>query len=316
MKKIFKRPALLIASIAFVLMFVIVGRQIFWEGEPEAPPTFAVVLSSGGTQRWNAFDQGVRQACNDFGYIKPVINTPAEKADYEGQIQLIDREIANGAQGVVVACEDSEKLLPYLEKISGKTALVTVLNGVQGLPCVEPDYVKMGEKIGEKVSEEGGKNILVIENNTQRNAVSKSTGALLETLEEARANMSILSLEGEEGDETKVLASLLEEIDFDTMIAMDNETLEAALEAKESTSSPVKIYGVGNSDKVIHALDRGMIKGLCFINEFDAGYVSVLQMAEKLGSKRSSLPQEIQFIYVTQEELYNQENERIIFPFY
>ena len=81
MKKIFKRPALLIASIAFVLMFVIVGRQIFWEGEPEAPPSFSVVLSGGGTQRWNAFDQGVRQACNDFGYIKPVINTPAEKRD-------------------------------------------------------------------------------------------------------------------------------------------------------------------------------------------------------------------------------------------
>ncbi|NLB91181.1 MAG: hypothetical protein GX786_08190 [Clostridiales bacterium] len=45
---------------------------------------------------------------------------------------------------------------------------------------------------------------------------------------------------------------------------------------------------MGNREKVIHALDRGVIQGLCFVNEFDAGYLSVVQMAEKLG--KSLLP--------------------------
>lgn len=316
MKQLFKRPVTWVTVIACMVILLVVGRQMFWEGNPQTLPSFSVVVYGSSTQRWNAFDQGVRQACSDFGYAKPMINIPGMKADYKGQMQLIEREINNGAQGVIVTCEDSENLQPYFDKISNKTAVVTVLNGVGDQSSIEPNYVDLGRELGERALETGGKNILVIDHHMGRNSVKKSFAALIERLEESDVDVTIHSLTDMEGLETRALYSLLEKTACDTLIALDNETLEAALTAKENLSSPINLYGVGNSEKIIHALDKGMIQGICFINEYDAGYLSVLQMAEKLGIRTLSFPREIQFLCVTQEELYHQENERIIFPFY
>ncbi len=298
------------------MLLILAGKQIFWEESPETPPSFSVILYGGNPQRWTAFDQGVRQACNDVGYAKPMIYVSEKKADYEGQIHLIEREIGNGAQGVIVACENSEQLQPYLEKIMNKTVIVPVLNGVRGLPCIQPDYEVLGQEVGQRIAVNEGEKVLVIENYMNRDSVKQIFVALTATLNQRNIDTTTHSLVGKEGMETSALVSLLEKNTYDVLVVLDNETMEAALVAKESIPRDIKLYGVGNSEKVIHALDKGVIQGLCFVNEFDAGYLSVVQMAEKLGKKPSSLPEEIQVICVTQEELYQQENERIIFPFY
>ncbi|NLB91182.1 MAG: substrate-binding domain-containing protein [Clostridiales bacterium] len=217
------------------------GKQIFWEETPETPPSFSVILYGGNPQRWTAFDQGVRQACNDVGYAKPMIYVPEKKADYEGQMYLIEREIANGAQGVIVACENSEQLQPYLEKIMNKTAVVPVLNGVSGLPCIQPNYEALGREVGQGIVAQEGEKVLVIENYMDRDSVKQMFTALMATLNQRGIDTATHSLTGKEGMETSALVSLLEKNTCDVLVVLDNETMEAALVAKESIPRDIKL---------------------------------------------------------------------------
>ena len=100
----------------------------------------------------------------------------------------------------------------------------------------------------------------------------------------------------------------------DAIVALDNETLDTVLDGLEAAGQYVPLYGVGSSEKVVHALDQGDIRGICFQNEFNIGYMAMVGLGQKMKMDTPPVSSPIAFQYVNQENMYDPEIERRLFP--
>ena len=117
--------------------------------------------------------------------------------------------------------------------------------------------------------------------------------------------------EGEEQIQTKLLLQkMLTQEAVDVMAALDNSTLEAAVDAVTNLNKEIAVYGVGNSDQAVYALDNGICKALAYQDEFSMGYLGVLALLDEKEETKSP-----QYQIVTRETMYQSENEKMLFPF-
>jgi len=97
----------------------------------------------------------------------------------------------------------------------------------------------------------------------------------------------------------------------DAVAVLDCETLEELLDAGVSGG----VYGIGYSDRIISALDRGLITGVVCPNEFKIGYIAMIRLAQALGLKTSQITdEEITIRYVDREHLYDPDIQYWVFP--
>lgn len=78
-----------------------------------------------------------------------------------------------------------------------------------------------------------------------------------------------------ESELTLFLQEKMIEEAVDVAIAMDTPRTEALIDAAQNLNKDIKIYGIGNSDKIVHYLDQGLVKAVAYQNDFSAGYLSM-----------------------------------------
>ena len=75
------------------------------------------------------------------------------------------------------------------------------------------------------------------------------------------------------------------------------------------------LYGAGCSEKLAYYIDNGTIASMILPNEFSMGYQSLTDLAAKLRNRMMVLEdREQDFNVVHQDNLFRDENQRILFP--
>ena len=69
----------------------------------------SVIVSNSGSDRWNAFKEGLNQGADEAGLYLNVVSAPAFSR-VEEEYGIIGRELENGADGVIVALCDTSDL--------------------------------------------------------------------------------------------------------------------------------------------------------------------------------------------------------------
>jgi len=102
----------------------------------------------------------------------------------------------------------------------------------------------------------------------------------------------------------------------DIVVSLDNDTTEQAVDYLQAQKQiKFQLYGIGCSEKNVYYLDKGEIRALIVPNEFNIGYLSVAAIAGQLREPLSSAKtEEIGFLTITKENLYDEENQKILFP--
>lgn len=271
------------------------------------------VVLYGQVERWRSLDQGISQACGELGLEKPIILPSTEGA--QAQIEQLRREVANGADGLIVAATNSDELLEYLEAVSFSIPVIMVENGVgDALPCVTANNAQMARDLASSIAKDGGE-MAILEANLNRASTRERYTAFLEAATALNITVRLLSPdESALGLEGFLTQSLLENPP-EVLLALDNDAMEAAVLALTATSSPTRLYGFGNSDKVVHALDRGLVTEVCFQNEFSLGYLATITLAKQMDLQNTNaLLPPIEYRLVRRETMYEPDIERLLFP--
>ena len=103
------------------------------------------------------------------------------------------------------------------------------------------------------------------------------------------------------------------------MVALDGATLEAAAKAerdlKRAGGRQVEIYGLGRTDTVVSLLENGVISSLGVENEFNIGYLSIQTAVNQITRTNASAPRtQVNFAIVDRTNMYNSDNQRLLFP--
>lgn len=297
-------------------------------------PLYSVVLYEDSPNEWNTLMEGIDQAEKDFEVdIRYVTMGNARTA--KEQMDMINREVQEGASGILLAAVDSEGVGVHLKNSGISVPLVSVETGIESeMPKTEvhisADDYAMGQMLGEKILEdmetEGKKEpVAVIREYMERNSVKERYEGLMDTLH--AGGVETVARSRQEGDFSLSLyiGGVMREYRY--IAALDKYTTEEAAKAQDQyryefdrTVAPVptkrelvKVYGIGNTAQTVSDLDNGKTEALVYQNEFNMGYNGIKALVEK--QKKGYVAEEYDIMYklVTRETLYESENERLLF---
>lgn len=281
----------------------------FWAAlgkeEPEKQKEISVILYSAGNDGWEALQEGFKRAENDFSVnINYVILE--EGASGIRQFAAVQREVSNGAEGVIVAVTDYSKMYEFWLGKSFSVPIITVESGFNEstIPLISADNYEMGKMLGEEIL----KDFPDMENLT----VALDSEKVLRDSVEERARGLRDALAGRA--EIIPLRVAVNGEGADAAVALHKEALLDLSDKTSTALTNTKRYGIGNTASTVAALEQGKIEKLIFQNEFNMGYLAVETLLGEMGYIGSKERDNIDCYCVSSEDIYDTPYEQLLFP--
>lgn len=313
-----KGIVILLTVCIVAIIFSLLGMSNILEVKDEQRYQISVVVYGTDEERWSNLKEGINQAVLDYS-IDVNFVPMYEESGAEGQTLLLQREIENGAQAIAVASSDSKKMEEAIESVKRKVPVIILedtTNMGENTARIGADNGKIGEELAEKITKglTEKSTVAIVYENLERESINQRSKELQKVL--VQKGYSLLYWTRGESDYSPsvFVQKKLEENKVDAVVALDDISLENAIDAVEASGSSVKLYGIGNSEKSVHYLDAGIVEALVFINEYNMGYLSMKSLVENLRNNTALYNQEIEYAIVSKDELYDKENQRLLFP--
>lgn len=304
---------LFFAALLSVIAYSVYG--ILEQGQSEVYYSVSVILDDSSNERWNALKEGLNQGAREMGIHLNVVST-GRFQNFTEECTIIQRELEQGADGVIVepcGMEQSEFASP-----AGDHPMVLVETDVSPdelHSVVMPDPQKVGQALAEAAAGEKGQRIGVLSGNQHQTAMRLRLAGFEEALKETGGQIA-WSVSREELEAMEDGEEFLRQNPVEVLVALENDETEWAVDfLLGNEAGECRLYGVGRSGKAVYYLDKGIIQELVVPNEYYMGYQSVVILAEQMNYHTTAAKRdEVDFLRVTQENLYDEEIGKILFP--
>ena len=300
-------------------------------GTSDSPSVYSVILYQNTDNEWTTLLEGIRQAEEDFGLKVNYVNMSTGDTAQE-QAELIRREIDSGVSGILFAAVDSKALGDALKDDNIQIPLVALETGVSGISSsnyfsITGDDYGMGQALGQKIlkdmeEQDGQRVVTVIREYMERDSVCQRYEGLVDQLKKAEPPVEIQDLSRKEGDfSLRLYIGTNFQKCGQYIAALDKVSTEEAAAAwqgeassREQEGKTFRIYGIGNTLQTVTDLDNGLLQGFVYQNEFNMGYEGIQTLVDK--EKKGYFTEQVNIKYklVTQDTLYESDNERLLFP--
>lgn len=271
----------------------------------------SVVVYGSSNGRWTAFKEGVDQAETDFEAVVNFIIMD-EKNDFSEQAEVLKRELEGGAQGLAVAAADCREMKDDITELAENVPVILVESDMEvDLPCVAADAYQMGSGLARQIVTEMGEDlqVYILPVDQRRSCTGIRLQGFLDEMKDSVKDVTQLTRFDENAQR-----EFWDKAESAVLVALDDRELEHAVTAVQESEQKVSLYGIGSSEKIVYELDRGVIKGIVFQNEFNMGYEAVEVLIQKIrGEKVSKMP-EVDYHHASKETMHLKENERLLFP--
>lgn len=322
----------LLAGVLVILFLLSSTDLIIKEKKTEIYPV-SVIIGDTTDDYYTNFRKGVDQAADEYNVDVNFI-TLYEQGDVTEQMELLKREVDDGAKAVVLVPlkrAECRKILDGMVLGSPLIVMGNIFPGDWAMTGISQDYEEAGKMLGEAIAGENtpDKPVLLFSEGLDYGYNQEVYHGLLAALSQEgfQAHLYEMNGAGESGVSAEENADLffrtLEEKGYpgggDVMIAaLDVKSLD--LTADLIAGNPAygkyapQLYGFGSTTKILNQMDRGVIKGLVTTNQFDAGYLSIVKAVEAI-EKRSDREQiMLESYYIEKEDLRETHFEKILYP--
>lgn len=287
--------------------------------------TISVIVNDSNNDRYIAMREGFEQAAGDNHILLNFVSTGTIGSIEEEQA-LIEREIENGADGIIVQPVSSAVPEEMIENVSAKIAIMLLESDVEPegvYALTAPDNTGIGEDLAKEVladhaADISGKRIGVLSGNQEQLSMQQRLQGLLDSLEKEGVTPAWI-LPGTKEALGEALATRQEEEPVDILITLGNDETETAVDYVQTTageqSGTFRIYGEGCSEKSVYYLDKGIIEVLVVPNEFNMGYQSIEALVKRLQYQEPSVKSiQVDTLVIDKNNLYEEDNQKILFP--
>lgn len=312
-----------IMILALVIVIVWASYSMLNVGKSEETYSVSVIVNDSNNDRWIALRQGLQQAAGDCNIDLNYVST-GEIQSVEEQMALVNRELDNGAEGIIVQMISSEEGCQPLEEITSRAAVVLLESDAEPedlFTLTSPDNYEMGMALVEAIKQDlgtgvSGKTVGIVCGNQSQLAMEQRLAGVQEGLAEAQVNVLWIVEEiAEQGSGTEIMSGMETP---DIIIALENEGTERVVDQLMVGADDGKnclLYGVGCSEKAVYYLDKGIIQTLVVPNEFNMGYLSMETIAEQLQYHLSEAKDsQVDYLVINRDNLYDEDNQKILFP--
>lgn len=322
----------LLAGVLIILFLLSSTDLIIKEKKTEIYP-ISVIIGDTTDDYYTNFRKGVDKAADEC-HVDVNFITLYEKGDVAEQIELLKREVDDGAKAVVLVPLKQLECSAILDRMVLGSPLIVMGNifpGDWAMAGISQDSREAGKMLGEAIVRENipDKPILLFTEGLEYGYNREVYDGILPVLSQAGFTVRLYEKEGKgivsataagSGD---VFRRTLEE----TVYSDGGEAIIAALDVQSLdvtadiiAGSPVYetritgLYGFGSTTKILNQLDRGVIKGLVVTNKFDAGYLSIVKAIEAIEKRGDREQITLESYYIEKENLKETRFEKMLYP--
>lgn len=324
--KLLKDRKTLLAGLVLLLIFIMLVTSQMNIKSPvkENRSKVSLIVYGDDNERWENLRQGAGLVCDDKDADLTLITTLLE-TDAAEQKEIIVREIEGGADALIIAACNSSEIKVYIDEIKPRIPVVFVesLNlsplSMGDSIAVSPDDYKMGYELGEAVTanESDIVTVAIISENTVRDSVALREQGFKDAVEgKVGKVIEWKRSERQHNAPTRMFIqkALVSEA-TDVIVTFDNSTTDALLDALSNLNQTSKVYSIATSDKAVYNLYNKQIKALEYTNEFSMGYLAAMYALDGTYARRKYSDEQIEYRIVRKENMYDEDNQRLLFPF-
>ena len=309
---------LVVPLLSLCVLFLLLTMDPVRPSQPQKLLEISVLFRQSDASTWSVARQGMEQAALDLNAELRFL-TPAGEDLAAEQRELLEREAESGTNAILLIPSDREALADTVEVItSAGTPVVTLetdMSDAGASVCIGADNVALGEVLGNAALNGAPEGSLVVLLDTAAGStgVTDRMEAAQTVLEAAGRQVSrCRPMDGES------LASALERtltvMRPAAVVAFDAADLEQAAALLSGREDAPLLYGAGSTATVAAYLEQSTIVSIAAQNEFAAGYLAVSAAVQAAAGQESFQLDPLEFFLVRQENMYEPENQKLLFP--
>ena len=318
-----KKNSRLLVVIALILIFLMTAmyQNTGRSTKSSVRKNISLIVYGDDSERWESMRQGAGLACEEYDHDLSLITMLTEN-DAAEQMEIIDREIYDGSDGLIIASCNSSVIRDYINEKNLKIPVVfveTVEELQSGMKDIATSDYDMGYKLGEEIvrNESDIVTVAIISENKKRDSVKLREQGLRDAIEgKVGKTIDWSRNDYEKNVNTRVFIqrAIVSEA-TDVIVTFDNSTTDALLDALENLNKQSKVYAVSTSNKAVYNLYDGEIKALEYTDEFSMGYLAAMYALDGRSAEKKYSKEIPEYRLVRKENMYDEDNQALLFPF-
>jgi len=310
-------------EILIIIILVVVSTILLVVGSASGERTkkISLIVYGSDANRWENLREGAELAAKESGAEVSLVTMTSEY-DSNEQISIIDREIKNGADAIMVAACDSQKIGEYFDNRLTLVPVIFVETGVESSRSrrvIKSNDYQMGYAIGEEIcrNEDYIVKVAIVADGMMRNSVKERERGLRDALgDNVKTIVTWERKESEANAKPRIfLQRELVSRAVDVIVTLDNSMTDGLMDAQSNLNKTVTTYAISTSDESVYYLDQGRIKALTYQTEFGIGYVGAKYALQEGKSGWNYRNYEIPYKVVNKDDMYDYDNQMLLFPF-
>ena len=314
-------PAMLLLLIPLIVLLLAVVRR-----EPAKEPYSIIFISKtiDESDFWTQLIDGTKAAAREYG-VDLSVRAPESEEDYEMQIELIEKAIAERPDAIVLTPASFTETTPLARKIVDNGIRLILLDSdinERVEECkISTDNIKAGRLQGSYVREilKPDSRIAVIAHVKNSSTAIEREKGLREGLgEEQEKIVDVVFCDSSYDKAYQLMLGVLEKHpDVDVVVGLNEYSAVGAARAivDKGLAGKISFVGFDSSLEEIKMLEAGIFQGMVIQNPFKMGYLGVENAVRVLNGE--DVPDTIDSgsVLITRDNMYLDENQELLFPF-
>jgi ribose transport system substrate-binding protein len=292
---------------------------------PESQKVVVLIVKSKEGEFWNTVKMGAEAAATEFN-VKLIFDGAKDETDVKSQIDLVNKYLAYGTDGLILAANDYMKLAPSVGKADQLGIPVVTIESEVDSPEVRSfigiNNYEAGRQAALKMKEltnAKGKFIILNFVKGSRNAEQREKGIRDEWA--STPDMKVVESAYCNSDPVRCGQTITEVLakygDIDGILALNADASIGAAKQLQSLkrSGEIKLVAFDNTPEELEWLQEGIIQATLIQNPFSMGYLGVKTAVEAMNNK--SVPKKIDTgtKVIDAENMFWSDNQKMLFPF-
>lgn len=312
----------LIAAAVLVLLFLMSSTDLIIKEKRTEVYPISVILDDISDDFYINFKKGVEQAAKEY-HVDVSFITLYERGEAEQQMDMVTREINDGARAVILSpVEDANVALALDEDQIGSPLILinSELAHTKIFAGISPDYYHAGQLLAEHVAQSTPLEVPVylIAESTQKRTVSMACDGVNSILGEKGYQVKTFPAPTEENCRQLVENMVYPDQTRAVLIAMDMTSAVRIAQALEESmvyrDYTVGFYGLGSNLQILNYLDREILDGIIVTNDFIQGYISIQKAVEAIRNSGARENITLDCVYIEKEDIRKKEYQKLLYP--
>lgn len=298
----------------YILMFDMLGEK-----KPPHIYRISLIVRGSNSDNWAAVRQGALQAASEKNVDLSFVML-GEQNNAQEQASLLRREIASGADAIIIAPANSDKLSTVLLETAPTIPILTIesyLDSPAVVSHIATEHFQMGQTLASYLISRNTSNVkvAVISDGMHSTALQDRYDGLSRSLADAGLEVVLWEIPSSHRDAVTTLVDRLALKEVDALVALDTSTLLMAAQAvNEAKSSYLELFGIGSNANVVSFLEQDVIAATIVQNDFAIGYLSVQNAVDAINNHLVTSSISVEYRLINWKNMYDIENQRLIFP--